>query len=258
MLFHLFALLLFNLPAAISQSSECGSLITYRQLDELLTTAPSCLRAGCQPDTPQLAMKSSCPRPSPCHAFWNLLRQEWQRDWCDTCSQDIACRIDGWPILNSTSACARSPNEWLFSNAADGCCANDLEPFELAAWTGVLCNGSEWREPNFTQVVCDSARAMQVAFAVDNVVSLGWAALELFLHWLCCICAWSVVMNEIKTMRRSLAAGLITGGLYLVSNFATSIMWDLRPGYSHIPRGFVGLLLCARPSILGFLSLISI
>lgn len=289
MLLPIFALLLLNLPTAFSQSPECGSLITYRQFDELLTSAPSCLRSGCQPNTPQLAMTSSCPAPSPCHAFWDLLRQEWQQNWCNACSQDIACRIGGWPILNSTSACARSPNEWLFSNAAGGCCANDQEPFELAAWTGILCNGSEWREPfnfyggmarddwvewlqpwnwtvhlqnetdkNFTQVVCDSAKAMQAAFAIDNFVSLGEAAVELFVYWLCCICAWNVVMNEVKTMRRSLVAGLTTGGLYLVSNFATAIMWDLKPGYSHIPRGFVGLLLCARPSILGFLSLFSI
>ncbi|KAM7190919.1 hypothetical protein V8F33_009152 [Rhypophila sp. PSN 637] len=284
--------ILSNLPIAISQSPECGSLITFRQFDELLDSAPSCLKSGCQTSAHQvfkLTMTSSCPSPSPCHALWDLLRLEWQENWCGTCSQDIACRIAGWPILNSTSACAKSPNEWLFSNSAGGCCANGQEPFELAAWTGVLCNGSEWRAPfnfyggmakndwvewlqpwnwtvhlqnetdrNFTQVSCDSAKAISIAFAADNFVSAGWAALELFGYWLCCICAWNVVMTEVHTMRRSLVAGLITGGLYLVSNFATSIMWNLRPGYSHIPRGFVGLLLCSRPSILGFLSLISI
>lgn len=131
-----------------------------------------------------------------------------------------------------------------------------LQPWN---WTVHMQNGTgAAADRNLTQVVCDSAKAMQAAFAIDNFVSLGEAALELFVFWLCCICAWNVAMSEVKSMRRSLVAGLVTGGLYLVSNFATSIMWDLKPGYSHIPRGFVGLLLCARPSFLGFLSLFSI
>ncbi|KAK5661229.1 hypothetical protein OQA88_11122 [Cercophora sp. LCS_1] len=282
-------LILSIVPISVSQSSECGSLITYRQFDDLLGSAPECLRAGCNVDTTSFSMSSPCPSTSPCHALWDLLKQEWQKDWCETCSQDIACRTIGWPILNGTSACARSPHEWLFSNSAGGCCANNDEPFDLAAWTGRMCNGSEWRQPfefyggmaredwiewmqpwnwtvhqqnetdrNFTQVVCESAKSMQVAFLVDNIISAASAAVELFVYWICCICAWQVVMKDVGTWRRSLAAGLVTGGLYLVSNFATSILWDLTPGYQQLPRGYVGLLLCARPSILGFLSLAAI
>jgi len=308
MAFLLLLILLLLLPTSLCQSpTPCGSLITYRQLSDLLASAPECLISGCQSPSPSptsaiLSLSSGCPPPSPCGPLWNLLLQSSHQDWCTTCSDsktDTACRIPGWPILNSTSACSISPHTWLFSNASSpssstsGCCtATADDPFLLAAWVGRLCNGSAWREPfssyggmaredwvewmqpwnwtvhqhnstdrNFTTAevsVCESAKAMEVAFLVDNFVSAGWAALELFVYWLCCICAWGVVMKEVGPWQKSLAGGLVTGGLYLVSNFATAVLWDHTPRYGEIPTGHVGLLLCARPSVLGFFCLVSI
>jgi len=325
-------LLLAVLPTSLSEQTPCGSLITYRQLDDLLASAPKCLQSGCQlpkdltssPSNIPLSLSSACPPPSPCAPFWTLLLQSSHQDWCTACAQlppdddDIACRIPGWPILNGTSLCSASPHTWLFSNnidnhndsqAVEGCCSLANEPFALAAWTGRICNGSEWREGfgyfggmarqdwaewmqswNWTVhyqpqplnetgweatgsqdngngngslvptgvPVCDSARAMEVAFLVDNFVSAGWAALELFGYWVCCICAWGVVMKEVGPWQRSIAGGWVTGGLYLVSNFATAVLWERTQGYRGISTGYVGLLLCARPSVLGFFCLVSI
>lgn len=47
--------------------------------------------------------------------------------------------------MNVTAVCDTTPNQLLFGGK--GCCVSGDEPFELAEWTGKLCNGSEWREP---------------------------------------------------------------------------------------------------------------
>lgn len=155
---------------------------------------------------------------------------------------------------------------------------------------GRLCNGSEWRAPfayydgmaredwkewrqpwnwtveqhntserRFTRRSCDSATAMFVAFIVDNFVSAGEAAVELFVYWVLCICGIQEAMKDVKSWKKAVVGGFVSGGLYMISNFGTALMWQLRgDGYQDIPRGYVGLLLCARPSVLGFLSLVSI
>lgn len=131
--------------ALTNGQSTCGSLVTYRQYSTLLTEAPNCLRNGCGGIDSATSMSSSCPQQAPCSEIWNLLEGQYQKDWCESCEDDVACRIAGWPVLNATAACDMSPNAWLFG-AQGECCASGDEPFELADWVGSLCNGSEWRE----------------------------------------------------------------------------------------------------------------
>lgn len=155
---------------------------------------------------------------------------------------------------------------------------------------GRLCNGSEWREPfayydgmaredwtewkqpwnwtveqhntssrNFTLRSCDSSSAMLVAFISDNLTSVGEAILELSVYWFLCLCGIEEAMKEVKPWHKAVIGGIISGGLYMVSNFGTALLWQLGgTGYQDIHRGYVGLLLCARPSALGFLCLFSI
>ena len=138
------------------ETPQCGSLITYRQFDTLITTAPQCFQSSCNTTSSSpLSMSTCCPATSPCHALFNSLRTNWQApstsSYCSPssgCTSDKACRIPGWPILNSTNSCNTSPHEWLFSNSHSGaCCTVGTEPFDLADWMGRLCNGSEWRDP---------------------------------------------------------------------------------------------------------------
>ncbi|KAF1843605.1 uncharacterized protein K460DRAFT_357311 [Cucurbitaria berberidis CBS 394.84] len=67
-----------------------------------------------------------------------------KNSWCSKCNSDTACRIPGWPVMNATSLCQSTPNQLLFGE--EGCCIHGTEPFELAEWTGIFCNGSEWRQ----------------------------------------------------------------------------------------------------------------
>lgn len=132
-----------------ASQSQCGGLITYNQYTTLLNqTQPNiqCFREGCSAPLPASTMSSQCPQSSSCSALWDILQDQWQRDWCATCPDDIACRIPGWPILNATAACAVIPHNWVFSTSGQ-CCVSDDEPFQLAAWIGSFCNGSQWRAP---------------------------------------------------------------------------------------------------------------
>ena len=138
--------LLYTASNASAQDPRCGSLITYRQYEILVENSPQCFISGCNADAASISMSTPCATGRPCSKLWDLLRQQWQGDWCASCGGDVACRIDGWPILNSTSACSQSPNDWLFS-ASGACCAQGDEPFQLADWVGQLCNGSQWRAP---------------------------------------------------------------------------------------------------------------
>ncbi|ORY19150.1 hypothetical protein BCR34DRAFT_552636 [Clohesyomyces aquaticus] len=144
---HLFTFLLLLLPATASQ--ECGSLVTYRQHADLLQTAPKCLREGCTARQNATTISSPCPRSSPCFVYWNMFVEQFDQkhSWCSDCASDLACRIGNWPVLNATAFCDLTPNELLFGGEGEGCCIKDDEPFQLADWTGRLCNGSEWREP---------------------------------------------------------------------------------------------------------------
>lgn len=67
-----------------------------------------------------------------------------RHNWCLACNSDTACRIGGWPVLNATGLCQAAPNQILFGE--ESCCVQGEEPFQLAEWTRMLCNGSEWRQ----------------------------------------------------------------------------------------------------------------
>ena len=134
------------MPVAHSQeSSPNHSLITYRQYSTLLSEAPQCFRTGCGVNATLTTASSPCSVESPCHGLWNIIQDQFQRDWCSSSPGDIACRIRGWPILNSTSICEMVPNEWIFYVIGQ-CCTFDDQPFEMAKWIGTLCNG-RWKEP---------------------------------------------------------------------------------------------------------------
>jgi hypothetical protein len=130
--------------AFAASNSTCGSLITYRQHAVLLNSAPQCFRNGCGSKDPVKAVDSSCASDAPCSQLWNLMKTQFDKNWCASCPHDTACRIHGWPILNATSACELKPDDWLFY--VDGnCCIDGNEPFEIADWIGMFCNASEWR-----------------------------------------------------------------------------------------------------------------
>ncbi|KAF2001293.1 hypothetical protein P154DRAFT_619610 [Amniculicola lignicola CBS 123094] len=132
-----------------SATSQCGSLVTYRQHADLLQTAPKCLHDGCSPGKNASSISSVCPSSSPCSPYWNLFVEQFDQknSWCSTCSSDLACRIRGWPVMNATTMCETTTNTLIFGEQEGGCCVDGNEPFELAEWTGNLCNGSEWRQP---------------------------------------------------------------------------------------------------------------
>jgi hypothetical protein len=274
--------------------NHCGSLITYRQYGVLLEQAPLCFRNGCDDPKPSGSMSSTCASNSACYPLWEVLRKEWQDDWCSACGGDIACRIPGWPILNSTAACDVSPSQWLFS-AAGPCCATGEEPFQLAEWIGGLCNGSQWRTPfesyggmaqsdwaewiepwnwtvrrentstgNSTFDDCKTSYATLAAMGIDNAVSIGSSSAEILVAWLILIFLAKsrdddkpfvlAFRDEVKTWPWALVGGLGSGFGYILSNFATAIIWNrYYPGYQNMETGYVGLALCARPSVLGFL-----
>src|ERR1700761_5677355 len=101
-LWSLTLLLLTSIATLVSgQDSKCGSLITYRQHSVLLSEAPQCFRSGCistNSSEPASTISSPCPVQAPCNTLWEILKQKFELDWCDSCGNDIACRIDGWPI----------------------------------------------------------------------------------------------------------------------------------------------------------------
>ena len=135
------------LPVTTASQSKCGSLITFRQYEALLAQDQStCFRDGCLDSLPATLMSSQCPQGLPCFVLWDILRNEWQRDWCASCPDDEACRIRGWPVLNATAACGTIPDSWLFGPNGQ-CCGLDDGPFLLSAWLGSLCNGTQWRAP---------------------------------------------------------------------------------------------------------------
>jgi hypothetical protein len=129
----------------VQVAAQCGSLVTYRQHANLLESAPRCLRDGCSQEKSNNTIASQCPATAPCSTYWNMFVHQFdhQHAWCSDCSSDLACRITGWPVMNATAMCESTPNQMLFGQG--GCCSQGDEPFELAKWTGTMCNGSEWR-----------------------------------------------------------------------------------------------------------------
>lgn len=142
-LWNLLLLLSFFL---LEVAARCGSLVTYRQHADLLASAPQCLRDGCSQGESNNTIVSQCPATAPCSAYWNMFVQQFdeQHAWCSDCTSDLACRIPGWPVMNATAMCESTPNQVLFGQG--GCCTQGDEPFDLAKWTGIMCNGSGWRE----------------------------------------------------------------------------------------------------------------
>lgn len=142
------ALLVFSLnslPGTSFADPTCGSLITYRQYSSILRIAPKCFLQGCG-DANSTSMSSGCPSQAPCFDLWNTFSKQWQdRDWCQSCSHDTACRIQGWPIVNATATCETSPGKWLLGDQGE-CCASADDATQLAHWVGAMCsNNSEWR-----------------------------------------------------------------------------------------------------------------
>lgn len=136
------SLLILILTASTNgEASSCGALITYNQFSKVLESAPKCFQSGCGGDS-LTTMSSTCASGSACFPLWRMLHQEYQQPWCETCPDDVACRISGWPILNATTACNMSPNVWLSRN---GCCTNSNEPSDLSTWVETMCNGT-WRD----------------------------------------------------------------------------------------------------------------
>ena len=141
-------LLLFLCQSRLFAAAQdtCGSLITYRQYSTELEAAPQCFIDGCTSQTKPASMSDVCPQGHACSELWNLISDKYQQDWCSSCTQDVACRISGWPILNASALCDTAPNTWIFGTTGS-CCTTGNEPFELAEWIGTMCNGSEWRKP---------------------------------------------------------------------------------------------------------------
>ena len=141
-----FGSFLLLLDISVQVSAQCGALVTYRQHADLLRSAPRCLLDGCSQGLNDSTISSPCPSKSPCSAYWNMFVEHFDQKnpWCSDCGSDVACRISGWPVLNATTLCQTSPNHILFGE--EGCCVQGDEPFQLAKWTGSLCNGTEWRE----------------------------------------------------------------------------------------------------------------
>ncbi|KAK3384589.1 hypothetical protein B0T24DRAFT_674338 [Lasiosphaeria ovina] len=196
---------------------------------------------------------------------------------------NTACRIPGWPVLNATAACSISPDDWLFSATnAGGCCATNDEPFNLGDWTATLCNGSAWREPfvyyggmapldwaewiepwNWTVVPsdaalrqrCQSTTEMMVSFVADNLVSVAETILEIGFFWalLQVPSLNRLASRKVHKWGRSVIGGAQYGASFVLSNFYTAWKWRATPGYSDIPVGFLGLVLCARPSAVGII-----
>jgi hypothetical protein len=149
-LFCALCIILFSLldenKAFVLAENTCGSLITYRQYSTTLESAPQCFIDGCTTNTKPSSMSATCPSTEPCSELWNLISGEYQQPWCANCTNDIACRIPGWPILNASAVCDITPNTWILGTQGS-CCATGNQSFELAQWVDKMCNGSEWRTP---------------------------------------------------------------------------------------------------------------
>lgn len=145
---YLFLLIVIQLIQLVRcDSAGCGSLVTYRQYTVLLDQAPQCYRHGCGAGNASLTtISSSYSSDAPCYSLWKIISNRFHSDWCESCPQrDVACRLQGWPILNTTSMCQFVPNDWIFYT--DGvCCNSGTEPFEIAKWIGRMCDET-WRDP---------------------------------------------------------------------------------------------------------------
>jgi hypothetical protein len=280
------------LSVASAQRPQCGTLITYRQYSVLLDSAPKCFRDGCGNPPPADSMSSSCTTDSPCYPLWSYLRSDWQEDYCAHCSGDLACRLPGWPVLNATAACDTSPDRWLFSGTGNCCVNTEQEPFALADWISTICNASEpWRAPfayyggmamedweeyiepwnwtlglNYTDrstppVSCTSAVDLFVVFFQENATSLGSYIAAILGFYLLIVFGHPLLHLQDhyveKKASRALLYGLGAGGAWIMGNFLSALVWQRYAGFESTPLGELGLLLCSRPSAVGFLCIIN-
>jgi hypothetical protein len=257
--------------------------MTYRQFDVILNEAPQCFRQGCENAT---SMSSPCPSSAPCHPLWELLRLDWQQEWCKNCTDDVACRIRGWPVLNGTEACNVSPGTWLFSGSGSGCCAaSENETLSLSAWMGMLCNASEWRAPfayydNMAQLdwaewvepwnwtvypsnsslvtnsdipmpapPCKSSFDTLAAFAIDNASTVATALFQLVWSWVVAICKRKSHNDDEQdfSYRWTILLAFPYAIIQHLGNLESALLWRTVPGYENIEWGRVALLLFARP-----------
>lgn len=233
------------------ESAACGSLVTFRQYTVLLEQAPQCYRHGCDAGNASLTTISSpCSPLAPCYGLWKIISDRFHSDWCKSCHQhDVACRIQGWPILNTTSMCQFVPDDWIFYTDGE-CCNSGAEPFEIASWIGSMCNET-WRDPfkvyggmakedweewiqpwNWTvrplnstnqptlQAHCSSGSSYLWEFARDNLLNL----VEIFIE------AWWKYRHKKKDPKRSMQARFwrsLPANLSLVLPFIRDIRLDL-------------------------------
>ena len=233
-------------------------------------------------------MSAECPPGSPCRPLWELLRLQYQQDWCAGCPDDIACRIPGWPVLNATAACAVVPHEYLFSSATanEACCIADDEPFRLADWVGAMCNGSEWRAPfayyggmaredweqwieawNWTVERRPPAGPNETYACASNYDILWSFGIEDFLHF-----AFALVLSFIGYLKvrkgidfsgnikweRVAFAGVVETASWVGSALINAAQIVATPSYQDVPYGELVSLLFARPCPLGLPCIISL
>ena len=286
-LLNLLILLFSSLHLVLCQNSKCGSLITYRQHSVLLSEAPLCFRNGCNSgntNSTATTISSPCPVEAPCSKLWGIIRGKFQQDWCESCHGDIACRIDGWPILNMTEACNVSPGDWIFAGNG-GCCSSSDEPFQIAKWIQTLCNGSEWRTPfsyyggmakedwaewiepwNWTlrpqntstyNITTDrncNSSAFLWTWGYENITRAG----SFFAYAVLVILFKSKFETPDYKWYRAIGGGVSEFIAILSSTIGAVIAVKNTPGYQDTPFWNLLLLISSRPSILGFLCSIGI
>ena len=260
--------LLCHATAVSSQISHCGSLITYRQFSTLLAEdQPQCLRDGCGNAS---SMSSDC-EGSPCSPIWNILRGQYQQDWCSSCPDDVACRIRGWPVLNVTAACAIDPHEWLFANSSQ-CCTSTDEPFQIAKWVNSLCNGAGWRAPfehyggmarddwhewiepwNWTVTTipyqsCASRFDFLSGFMIDNIVEA--ASFLFFTGFSILILHYNGPNDDNVKLWEAVSAGMSSLLMILIGNILSAKAIAKRLQTPSFPQGELFLLFCTSPSLL--------
>jgi hypothetical protein len=132
-----------------------------------------------------------------------------------------------------------------------------IEPWN---WTVVPHNTTNGQ--NISSAACGSNSNALVSFFEDNLISLAQAVILQFISWFFSICG-SKPKNlpksgKFATFTWSLSGGILLTIIFRAGDFALAFVWSRVAGYHDIPWGSVGLLLCARPTIMGFLCFVSL
>lgn len=137
----------------------------------------------------------------------------------------------------------------------------------------------EWREPwnwtlrpqnttrkNVSLDECGTSYETLAAIGIDNGGGLADALFQILVVWIGLIFlsggadsggrrgkVVEALESEVKTTRMALVGGIVNGMSYILSNFATAVVWSKYfTGYRDMPTANVGLLLCSRPSVLAY------